>query len=216
MGEQREGASATESAYIAAMSRRQVVDAYSTWMTLSKAEEMCVGMAFSPGESVLDLGCGAGRFATRLGRKAGRYLGVDASAEMIEAGRRNCPGLKFLRADIVDLDANSASWDLILLMGNVLDCIHPESRRARLLAGCAIWLRPGGTLVGSGHLTRPGQARGYYPEDYHGAAVEHYRAALGEIVEEVESHGFEVVLATRDYRAGTVADWSYWVGRLRL
>jgi SAM-dependent methyltransferase len=213
MSEEGLHASANEMGNIAAMSRQGVVDAYTVWKSISIAEDTCLGLAFSPGARLLDLGCGAGRFAMRLGSEAGLYLGVDASEEMIGAARRSCPDLTFIVADIVELDADLASWDVILLMGNVLDCLHPESRRARLLARCSMWLRPGGALVGSSHLTKRGQQRGYYSEDYHGAEIVQHRASLGEIVEEVEARGFEVALASRDYR-GSFADWSYWVGRL--
>jgi SAM-dependent methyltransferase len=206
-------ASATEAQYIDAMSREAVVYAYSDWRTISRAEAMFLDIAFERGKRVLDLGCGAGRFATHLGDRCGSYLGVDASAQMIGAARKTCPDLAFAVADIVEFVADPASYDVVLLMGNVLDCLHPVARRARLLARCGTWLTPGGAIVGSSHLTRPGETRGYYAEDYHGAQVENFRSSLAEIVDEVESHGFEVALAARDYRVRP-ADWSYWVARL--
>ncbi|MGH2750014.1 MAG: class I SAM-dependent methyltransferase [Actinomycetota bacterium] len=189
------------------------MDAYSRWTSISKAEAMCLDTAFEPGASVLDLGCGAGRFAVHLGARCGSYLGVDASAEMIGAARQNCPELAFVVSDVVEFACEPASYDLVLLMGNVLDCLHPVARRARLLDRCATWMKPRGAIIGSSHLTRPGEVRGYYAEDYHGAEVENYRSSFAEIVDEVESHGFETALATRDYRIRP-ADWSYWVARL--
>jgi 2-polyprenyl-3-methyl-5-hydroxy-6-metoxy-1,4-benzoquinol methylase len=170
-------------------------------------------MAFTPGSQVLDLGCGAGRFARRLGSEASSYLGVDASDEMIRAARENCPDLAFREWDIVELDTDEASWDVILLMGNVLDYLQPYERRTRLMSRCTSWLRPGGKIVASSHLTKRSQPRGYYSEDYHGAIVQNYRASLNEIVAEAESQGFEVMDVRRDYRDGP-ADWCYWVGQL--
>lgn len=205
-------ASPTETGYIEAMSRDEVVDAYSTWTAISQAEAMCLDRAFQPGSRVLDLGCGAGRFATHIGHLCRSYLGVDASAQMIRAARKNCPDLAFAVADIVEFVAEPAAYDVVLLMGNVLDYLHPEQRRTRLLAHCHSWLTPGGAIVGSSHLTKAGQPRGYYAEEYHGAQVSNHRASLAEIIDEVESHSFEVLAATRDNRV-IPADWSCWVAR---
>jgi SAM-dependent methyltransferase len=196
------------------MSRDSVVAAYATWTQVSAAEEACIAAADVPARRILDLGCGAGRFATKLGRDASHYLGIDASAEMIAAAQANCPELEFREGNILEFDAGANAWDLILLMGNVLDYLQPLGRRARLLDLCHGWLRPGGSIIGSCHLAKPGQSRGYYFEDYHGASVENHRASLGEIVSEVESHGFEIELVTRDYRDGPAADWCYWLGHL--
>jgi 2-polyprenyl-3-methyl-5-hydroxy-6-metoxy-1,4-benzoquinol methylase len=209
------GASPTEMAYIQALSREGVVEAYSSWTAVTRAEGICLDIAFEPGARVLDLGCGAGRFAMHLGSRCGTYLGVDASRPMLDAARENCPRLEFVEADIVEFAAETETYDVVLLMGNVLDCLHPASRRKRLLTRVREWLKPTGALVGSTHLTRPGQSRGYYSEDYHGAEVTNYRASLAETVEEVEDHGFEVVVAVRDYK-GPTADWFYWVARSRV
>lgn len=201
---------AAESAYIAAMSRKKVVDAYAHWTALSEAEEACLAIGLKPGSQVLDLGCGAGRYALRVRGEASSYLGIDASEEMIAAARVNCPELHFRTADIVNLDMVNDAWDLVVLAGNVLDYLQPEGRRASVFDSCARWLRDGGMLIGSSHLTKAQQSAGYYPEDYHGALVENYRASFAEIADEVESHGLEIVLAQRDYRDGP-ADWCYWV-----
>jgi SAM-dependent methyltransferase len=195
------------------MSRDAVIDAYARWTEISKAEALCLDLAFTPGNRVLDLGCGAGRFARRVQPLCGSYLGVDASPPMIETARKNLPELAFEVADIVEFSAQPASYDLVLLMGNVLDYLHPEQRRARLLTQCASWLAPGGAIVGSSHLTKPGQARGYHCEDYHNASVCNFRCSLAETIDEVECHGFEVAIAARDYRVKP-ADWSYWVARV--
>jgi SAM-dependent methyltransferase len=207
-------ASATEVGYIEAMSRDGVIESYADWTEISDAEARCLDAGFTPGDRVLDLGCGAGRFARRVERLCGGYLGVDASPRMIETARKNLPNLTFEVADIVDCAAPVASYDLVLLMGNVLDYLHPEERRARLLSRCVSWLAADGVVVGSSHLTKPGQARGYHREDYHEASVSNFRCSLSEAIDEVESHGFEIAVAMRDYRVEP-ADWSYWVARTK-
>jgi predicted TPR repeat methyltransferase len=205
-------ASQAERDYIAAMSRSPVVTAYAQWVTLSRTEEVCLSAAFSKGCSVLDLGCGAGRLALRVRNDASKYVGVDASEEMLAVARGACPGLAFVRSDLLDFETDDEGWDAILLMGNVLDYLQPLDRRDALIGRCKAWLKSGGAIVGSSHLVKPGQSRGYYAEHYHGAIVENYRASFGEIISEVEAHGLEVALAYRDDRAQP-ADWCYWVAR---
>lgn len=202
--------------YIKAMSRRSVIDAYAEWKVISKAEELCVDMAFRTGLSVLDLGCGAGRFAHYIGHEASLYLGIDASAEMIEAARNNYPSLAFQQNDIVKFDTDDSSWDVILLMGNVLDYLQPFERRTAVLRRCKNWLSDGGKIIGSSHLAKCGQVPGYYREDYHGACVENYRASLAENISEVEACGLEVIFAHRDFRNGSRADWFYWLAQRSL
>lgn len=202
-----------EEKYIEAMSRPTVVEAYSAWRTVSDAERLCVELAVQPGARILDAGCGAGRFARFLLERSGSYIGVDASPEMIEAARENCPGAEFVVSDILNFESAPASFDAVLLMGNVLDCLQPESRRSLLLSLCKEWLNPQGALVGSSHLTKPGEVRGYYTEEYYGMPVDNFRCSLAEAVDEVESHGFEIAVAARDYRKQP-ADWSCWVARI--
>jgi tRNA (uracil-5-)-methyltransferase TRM9 len=56
--------------------------------------------------SILDLGCGNGQLARQLARQdhRGPYLGLDASAELLAAARRDCPlsQAQFLEADLAD------------------------------------------------------------------------------------------------------------------
>ena len=102
---------------------------------------------------------------------------------MIEAARSNCPNLDFSVSDILDFTPESRSFGLILLMGIVLDYLNPIERRSVILSRCEDWLEPGGAVIGSSHVTKPGQRRGYYAENYHGAQVENLRSPLAEIIE---------------------------------
>jgi 23S rRNA (uracil1939-C5)-methyltransferase len=58
-----------------------------------------------PGESVLDLFCGLGNFTLPLARRAGRVLGIEADAALIEKAQRNArhnqlPNAEFRLADL--------------------------------------------------------------------------------------------------------------------
>jgi SAM-dependent methyltransferase len=61
-----------------------------------------LGATLEPGDVVLDLACGDGGFGEHLLARGLEYLGVDASASMVEAARRRLDG----RAEIVHADLN--------------------------------------------------------------------------------------------------------------
>jgi ubiquinone/menaquinone biosynthesis C-methylase UbiE len=161
---------------------------------------------------VLDLGCGAGRLAEAFQNRCKAYLGVDASAQMITTARRRFPEMEFAVSDILQLDLPPKSIDVILLMHNVLDSLHPFERRANLLKQASKWLTSNGLLICSSHLLGGYPARGYYSEDYHGVQVSNYRSSMKEYIDEIESSGLEVLMAMKDFRDG-VADWTYSVSR---
>jgi SAM-dependent methyltransferase len=52
------------------------------------------------GEHILDLGCGTGRLAARLGKEGFRVTGVDRSTAMLAHARERAPQGNFIRADI--------------------------------------------------------------------------------------------------------------------
>jgi SAM-dependent methyltransferase len=63
-----------------------------------------LGPRLEPGATVLDLACGDGALAAFLPEQ--RYIGVDASAEMVEAGRR--AGRELVQADLNEYTPSDA------------------------------------------------------------------------------------------------------------
>ena len=69
-----------------------------------------------PRDTVLDIGCGLGRFAVEFSRTCAQVTAVDLSPRMLRsaqahaarAGREN---LRFLQADFTVLDLNTPDWD---------------------------------------------------------------------------------------------------------
>jgi SAM-dependent methyltransferase len=101
-------------------------------------------MRFSPG-SVLDAGCGTGRVGRELYRRGVDVVGVDLDAEMLETARARCPSVSWIEGDISIIQLGR-TFDIVLMAGNVINFVKPESRRAALenLAG---HLRPMGHLI---------------------------------------------------------------------
>jgi SAM-dependent methyltransferase len=104
---------------------------------------------------VLDVGCGNGRFARFLRERgrAFRYLGVDASAALLDHARArlaDSPDIEFAQTDFVEtsLDGLRAEKDfsLIVLFG-VLHHVPGRERRVSLLQSLARRLTPDGRLA---------------------------------------------------------------------
>jgi ubiquinone/menaquinone biosynthesis C-methylase UbiE len=74
-------------------------------------------LALSPGDSVLDVGCGPGNFTRAFARAAfdGLVVGLDASRTMLDQAVReqNPPNVRYVRADAAALPFPDASFDAV-------------------------------------------------------------------------------------------------------
>jgi SAM-dependent methyltransferase len=97
-----------------------------------------------PGERVLDLGCGAGRFVAALREAGADPVGVELAEAALERARVNAPGadLRLVEAD-GSLPLEHASVDLVWC-SEVLEHV-PDT--AHLLLEVRRVLRPGGRLL---------------------------------------------------------------------
>ncbi|BCW88768.1 2-methoxy-6-polyprenyl-1,4-benzoquinol methylase, mitochondrial [Alphaproteobacteria bacterium SO-S41] len=101
------------------------------------------------GESVVDIGCGAGATAVALANAVGpegRVLGVDVSAPMLEVARARGAGrgpLSFVEADAATAHFAAASADLVFSKFGVMFFVDPEAafRNIRKV------VKPGGRLA---------------------------------------------------------------------
>jgi SAM-dependent methyltransferase len=107
--------------------------------------------ALEPGETVLDLGSGAGFdafLAARAVGPAGRVIGVDMTPEMLERARRNAAAtghanVEFREGHIEALPVADASVDVVI--SNCVVNLVPD--KAAVYREVARVLRPGGRLV---------------------------------------------------------------------
>jgi SAM-dependent methyltransferase len=106
---------------------------------------------FSPG-SVLDAGCGTGRVGRELHRRGVEVVGVDVDAEMLGTARDRCPSASWIEGDISAIRLGR-TFDIVLMAGNVINFVSPESRR-QAVENMVRHLRPGGLLI-NGHSIRP-------------------------------------------------------------
>ena len=107
-----------------------------------------VGSEIQPGQTVLDLGSGAGNdafVARSLVGETGRIIGLDFSAEMVEKARRHAADLghenvTFVLGDIEDIPLPDSSVDVVI--SNCVLNLVPD--KARVYREIMRVLRPGG------------------------------------------------------------------------
>jgi SAM-dependent methyltransferase len=97
-----------------------------------------------PGERVLDLGCGAGRFLAALADAGARPVGVEIAAEALERARENAPGAELALVEPEgSLPLAHGSIDLVWcseVLEHVPDVAHLLLEVRRVLA-------PGGRVL---------------------------------------------------------------------
>jgi 2-polyprenyl-3-methyl-5-hydroxy-6-metoxy-1,4-benzoquinol methylase len=104
--------------------------------------------------TVLDAGCGNGRFglflAERLGKDRLRYVGLDSSAALLDRARASLAGIdaQFTQRDLIEQppDAALGQFNLVVLFG-VLHHVPGAANRLALLRALADRVAPRGLLV---------------------------------------------------------------------
>jgi len=101
-----------------------------------------------PGSTLLDAGCGTGRYALELSRRGYRVRGIDASADLIDEARRmagsRSPQVSFEVGDILQLSRSSD--DAVLCRGVLNDVLEDDARQSAFATFARV-LREGGVLI---------------------------------------------------------------------
>ncbi|MHB1627178.1 MAG: class I SAM-dependent methyltransferase [Bacilli bacterium] len=120
-------------------------------------------LAPAPGETMGDLGCGTGAYATALAQAGLHVIGVDESPDMLAKARAKsltAGSASFLQADLAALPLGSATLDAVLLQVTLEFVADPTV----VLREAFRVLKPNGRLVlglihGSGPWARHYRAR---------------------------------------------------------
>lgn len=124
---------------------------------LARFEEAMVGV-FSPGDLVLDVGCGGGREAVPMARRGIRVVALDLVPAMVHAARRYAAaqGVSLLPvvASAKALPFRDGVFDGVAMLGQVIAHVPDRDGRTGVLRAIRQSLRPGGTLALTTHNRR--------------------------------------------------------------
>ncbi len=95
---------------------------------------------------VLDVGCGAGRYALYLQERGLEVVGIDVSPLAVEVCRRR--GVRDVRAlSLEEVDSSLGSFDTVLMLGHNLSLLGSLRGAKRILKRMRRVVRPGGALI---------------------------------------------------------------------
>jgi SAM-dependent methyltransferase len=101
------------------------------------------------GSSVLDAGCGTGRYAAEFAMRGFKTYGIDSSPELITVAKSRDNGCgdvaEFMVADLLTVSFQQ-TFDFVLCRGVLNDFVADASRRS-IFQQFAGWLRSGGILL---------------------------------------------------------------------
>jgi SAM-dependent methyltransferase len=141
------------------------------------------------GGPVADVGCGPGHVTAYLRERGADAFGIDLSPGMVEAARRQHPGVRFEVGSMTDLDLADASigglvafWSLIHIPDQAVPTVLDQFHRV---------LRPGGALLLGFHA---GEGSKLKTEGYGGHPMKVYvhRRTPGTVSAWLRDAGFEV------------------------
>ena len=96
---------------------------------------------------VLDIGCGTGRpVCSSLAAAGHSVFGIDVSAEMIKAARKQVPQANFEQVDFRDFQSPANTFDAITVYFSMIAGVTQDEIR-QSIQRIHSWLKPGGSFV---------------------------------------------------------------------
>ena len=125
------------------------------------------------GARVLDAGAGFGRIGAALQRRGHGVTAAEKDPDLVRMAGEHYPDLRMVQADILELTpaflaeaGHPATYDLIVVVGNVMVLLAPDTER-RVLATLHDLLADGGRILVGFHPVRTfGNARDYPVEEF--------------------------------------------------
>jgi SAM-dependent methyltransferase len=130
------------------------------------------------GAAVLDAGAGFGRIGAALQARGHQVVAAEKDADLVAMASEQSATLPMIHTDILALTpellaeaGHPTAYDLIVLVGNVIVLLAPDTER-RALATLAALLADGGRILVGFHPTRTQANARDYPVDEFVADVE--------------------------------------------
>jgi SAM-dependent methyltransferase len=136
------------------------------------------------GATVLDAGAGFGRIGAALKARGHRVVAAEKDPDLVAMAARHHPDLPMVSTDILALTpdllaeaGHPTAYDLVVLVGNVIVLLAPDTERRALSTLAALLAEGGRILVGFHPRRQFGNARDY---------------PVGEFVADAEAAGLRV------------------------
>lgn len=160
----------------------------------------------TPGERILDLGCGDGALAKELGERGFSVTGVDSSPEMVEAARINGVDARLMDGERLDFQGE---FDAVISNA----ALHWMSDQYAVVRGVWNALKPGGRFAaecggeGCVRVIREGMKIALIKRDIDYKARNPFKyPKLGEYASVLENQGFKVGYIARIDRPTPLQD----------
>jgi SAM-dependent methyltransferase len=150
---------------------------------------------------VLDIGCGTGRFASRIIQAGGDYTGIDTSEGMVEMARAANPGISFLRTPGDTLPFADGSFDLCFTCGVLQYALHSNGADRLLREVRRVLVRGGRFIL----LEQASESKNASDTVAHPTNESDYRSALSR---------YFFVRSLDVVRLGRLSDSSAWCIRM--
>jgi ubiquinone/menaquinone biosynthesis C-methylase UbiE len=159
-----------------------------TGKPLDRALLACLIEQAQPGAPVADVGCGPGHVAAWLADHGVCAVGIDLSAAMVAAGRREHPAVEFREGDFLDLPAADSEFGAVVALYSIIHLEPGELSRA--FAEVRRALRPAGLALVSFHVGSEVRHLG----EWWGVAVDvDFRfLEMADVVDVMQRAGFDV------------------------
>lgn len=154
----------------------------------------------SPGESVLDLGCGNGRIADLIREIKAHYTGMDLSPDMIAIAQKLRPQYPFAVGSILDTGFDDNTFDHVLMIAS-FHHVPSQEKRVQGLKEVKRILKPGGKIIMNNwnlhqwiflkHRLRANAEKllGHHQRDYNDLIIP-WKSSTGELKAERYYHSF--------------------------
>lgn len=161
--------------------------------------EKALQLAGNPASaSVVEIGCGDGRDAKEIVRRAAWYLGFDVAEELIKLARQHVPGANFEVADVASFPFPD-NLDVVFAFASLLHSDKDEV--AKVLQRVAAALKPGGIFYIS--LKAASRYEQRVKEDRFGKRLFYFYTP--ELISQLAGSSYETVFTDFQYVGNT--DW---------
>ena len=148
------------------------------------AEIAFVASRLRAGDTVLELGCGYGRFLKELAAKARLVFGIDTSASSLHLGAellRDVPNCRLLQMDAFALGFRDQTFDVLVCIQNGLSAFHVDPQT--VVRESVRVTRPGGLVLLSTYAAK------FWPHRLEWFRLQAAHGLLGEIDEDATRDG---------------------------